>query len=124
MKSIYSLCIALILSVPLALAQQHDNHQSHSAAQGGQNSMMKLHGHFQQMRDIMAKVKTEKDSQKHDELMLQHLQLMRESMNILRGMQNSMMKQDKMDMGAMNHHLSMMEDMLRQMEAYSTALQE
>lgn len=137
MKSFYSLCIALILSAPLAMAQQHDHQSPDAAAQAqeGQDQMMKLHADFLHMRELMAKVEMEKDPKARHELMQQHLQLMREGMNMMRRMQIEMMKQgtmnhgdDKMDMdermGMLNHHLSMMGDMLKQMEQHSAMLEE
>ncbi len=135
MKKYILLVIATVLIGPWALAQEHEHqgqaqgqgHMMHD--QGGQEQMMKLHGNFQHMRDIMANVKKETDPQKRKELLQQHVQLMRESMTMLHGMQNGMMGQmnkddGKMDMGKMTHQMSMMEDMLRQMEAYSAAVQE
>ena len=140
-KFTLSVFLASLLAVPLAQAADEEDHAAHhpgadqSQAVPAQDDkaagmkMEKMQEKMKKMHEQMSKIQSTSDPKARQKLMEEHMQSMRESMKMMRGMGGGMMDKKKkgepmtedgektggMQMGMMKHH-KMMEDRMDMMQ--------
>lgn len=132
MKTLASIVVIGILASVSAFAQQGQGgaHMEGKGMQGGmmmnQEQMAKIQANMGQMQNLITQIQSEKDPQKRQELMQQHMAMMQSSMHMMGGMMmgggmmghGAMVNKDNKNMPAMdmNQRMQIMENQLQMMQ--------
>lgn len=140
MKNLISaLAISVLITTP-AFADQDHQHGKGQNMQGNMmmemmshEQMMAMHKHMQSMRETMDKVLEEKDSEKRQALMKEHMDQIAKGMQMMDMMQqeegndlmsmSNMMEMMNERMGMMNENMGMMQMMMGQMRKHEAEKQ-